>query len=160
LANLAAVTTLREIVTLRSETGEAVELAFTTGYNDLLAVGTDEHLAYEVPDEADAISVNYASGTTGAPKGVVYTHRGGYLNSLGEAVHQGLVDGSSNLWTLPMFHCNGWCTNWALTAVAGTHVCLRAPGRTTSGLRAGQDDRGPGAARPCRVRPHHLSAAR
>ena len=57
---------------------------------------------------------------------MVYTHRGAYLNSLGEVIHQGLVDGSSYLWTLPMFHCNGWCTTWALTAVAGTHVCLRA----------------------------------
>ena len=77
-------------------------------------------------DEDAAISVNYTSGTTGKPKGVVYTHRGAYLNSLGEVIHQGLVDGSSYLWTLPMFHCNGWCTTWALTAVAGTHVCLRA----------------------------------
>ena len=78
------------------------------------------------PTRATAISLNYTSGTTGKPKGVVYTHRGAYLNSLGEVIHQGFVDGSSYLWTLPMFHCNGWCTTWALTAVAGTHVCLRA----------------------------------
>ena len=56
----------------------------------------------------------------------MYTHRGAYLNALGEVIHQGFSDGSSYLWTLPMFHCNGWCTTWALTAVAGTHVCLRA----------------------------------
>ena len=69
--------------------------------------------------------MNYTSGTTGDPKGVVYTHRGAYLNSLGVVIHQGLSDGSVYLWTLPMFHCNGWCTTWALTAVAGRHVCLR-----------------------------------
>jgi len=123
---LAAVTTLREIFTLPTEDGEGVELAFTTGYHDLLAAGSDLPIAYEVSDEGDAISLNYTSGTTGQPKGVVYTHRGAYLNSLGEIIHQGFVDGSSYLWTLPMFHCNGWCTTWALTAVAGTHVCLRA----------------------------------
>jgi fatty-acyl-CoA synthase len=123
---LAAVTTLREIITLPAEDGEAVELAFTTTYADLLAAGGDSPLGYTVADESDAISLNYTSGTTGQPKGVVYTHRGAYLNSLGEVIHQGFVDGSSYLWTLPMFHCNGWCTTWALTAVAGTHVCLRA----------------------------------
>src|SRR5664279_541423 len=123
--NLAAVETLREIVTLPVETGEGVELAFTTGYHDLLSAGSDEPIAFVVADERDAISLNYTSGTTGQPKGVVYTHRGAYLNSLGEVIHQGFVDGSSYLWTLPMFHCNGWCTTWALTAVAGTHVCLR-----------------------------------
>ncbi len=123
---LAAVTSLREIFTLPTEEGQDVELAFTTGYGDLLAAGSNEPLDYPVPDEGDPISLNYTSGTTGQPKGVVYTHRGAYLNSLGEVIHQGLVDGSSYLWTLPMFHCNGWCTTWALTAVAGTHVCLRA----------------------------------
>ncbi len=126
LPNLASVTTLREIITLPAESGYPVDLAFTTGYRDLLAAGTDEPIAYEVADENAAISLNYTSGTTGKPKGVVYTHRGAYLNSLGEVIHQGFVDGSSYLWTLPMFHCNGWCTTWALTAVAGTHVCLRA----------------------------------
>ena len=81
-----------------------------------------------MPDEDNPSSLNYTSGTTGDPKGVVYNHRGAYLNALGEVIHQGLRDGSSYLWTLPMFHCNGWrwCTTWALTAVAGTHVCLRA----------------------------------
>ncbi len=123
---LAAVTTLLEIVTLPAENGDTVELSFTTAYADLLSAGSDEPLSYTVLEEGDPISLNYTSGTTGAPKGVVYTHRGAYLNSLGQVIHQGFSDGSTYLWTLPMFHCNGWCTTWALTAVAGTHVCLRA----------------------------------
>ncbi|HEY5854264.1 MAG TPA: AMP-binding protein, partial [Aldersonia sp.] len=69
---------------------------------------------------------NYTSGTTGKPKGVMYTHRGAYLNSLGEVYHQGFGLGTRYLWSLPMFHCNGWCTTWAVTAATGTHVCLRA----------------------------------
>src|SRR6185312_1172659 len=71
------------------------------------------------------ISINYTSGTTGRPKGVMYHHRGAHLNSYGEIVHSFHTPDSVYLWTLPMFHCNGWCTPWAVTAIAGTHVCLR-----------------------------------
>ena len=76
-------------------------------------------------DEWSAIALNYTSGTTGNPKGVVYHHRGAFLNALGNAITFGLDRDSVYLWTLPMFHCNGWTYPWAVTAVAGTHVCLR-----------------------------------
>jgi fatty-acyl-CoA synthase len=76
-------------------------------------------------DEWAPISLNYTSGTTGNPKGVVYHHRGAFLNALGNAITFGLDRNSVYLWTLPMFHCNGWTYPWAVTAVAGTHVCLR-----------------------------------
>ena len=76
-------------------------------------------------DEWDAIALNYTSGTTGNAKGVVYHHRGAFLNALGNAITFGLDRDSVYLWTLPMFHCNGWTYPWAVTAVAGTHVCLR-----------------------------------
>src|SRR6478672_4025597 len=122
LGKLAAVTSLREIVTLPAENGDPDEVPFTTSYGDLLAAGSDAPMSHQVVDENDAISVNYTSGTPGKPKGVVHAHRGAYLKSLGEVIHQGFVDGSRYLWTLPMFHCNGWRTTWALTAVAGTHV--------------------------------------
>jgi fatty-acyl-CoA synthase len=95
-------------------------------YADLLARGSDDPLPWEVDDERGTISINYTSGTTGAPKGVMYHHRGAYLNSLAEIVHSGHDSSSRYLWTLPMFHCNGWCTAWAVTAAGGTHVCLRA----------------------------------
>ncbi len=76
-------------------------------------------------DEWDAISLNYTSGTTGNPKGVVYHHRGAYLNALGNVLAWNMPPHPVYLWTLPMFHCNGWCFPWTVTALAGTHVCLR-----------------------------------
>ena len=75
--------------------------------------------------ETDTLTINYTSGTTGMPKGVEYTPRGAYLNALGEAMEMGMNWRSVYLWTLPMFHANGWCFPWAVTAVGGTHVCLR-----------------------------------
>jgi fatty-acyl-CoA synthase len=76
-----------------------------------------------VKDETDIISINYSSGTTGVPKGVECTHRGAYLNALGECIESGLNHNSIYLWVLPMFHCNGWCFTWAVTAVGATHIC-------------------------------------
>jgi fatty-acyl-CoA synthase len=76
------------------------------------------------PEEEGVISINYTSGTTGDPKGVMYTHRGSYLNALGEILEHGLSPYSVYLWTLPMFHCNGWCFPWAVTGAGARHVCL------------------------------------
>lgn len=88
--------------------------------------GASGGVGYGVADENAPITLNYTSGTTGRPKGVLYGHRGAYLNSLGEVFHNGFTGATRYLWTLPMFHCNGWCTTWAVTAAGGTHVCLRA----------------------------------
>jgi fatty-acyl-CoA synthase len=96
-----------------------------TEYEDFLAEG-DPAAGWEMPrDEWQPITLNYTSGTTGNPKGVVYHHRGAFLNALGNAVTFGLGRDSVYLWTLPMFHCNGWTYTWAVTAVCATHVCLR-----------------------------------
>ncbi|WP_316576352.1 acyl--CoA ligase family protein [Nocardia canadensis] len=97
-------------------------------YADFLAAGDDDQslLHWGVEDENQVISINYTSGTTGKPKGVMYTHRGTYLNALGETFHNGFDGHTKYLWTLPMFHCNGWCTTWAVTQASGTHICLRA----------------------------------
>jgi fatty-acyl-CoA synthase len=94
-------------------------------YEAFLA-GGEEDFAWRMPDdEWDAISLNYTSGTTGDPKGVVYHHRGAYLLALGNVVTCGMAKHPVYLWTLPMFHCNGWCFPWSISVVAGTHVCLR-----------------------------------
>ncbi|WP_068426212.1 long-chain-fatty-acid--CoA ligase [Piscicoccus intestinalis] len=89
------------------------------------AADSDVEPTWGVHDEEQHLALNYTSGTTGKPKGVLYTHRGAYLNSFGEIIHSGFTRDTRYLWTLPMFHCNGWCTTWAITAVGGTHVCLR-----------------------------------
>jgi len=94
-------------------------------YEAFLA-GGDEHFAWQPPaDEWDAIALNYTSGTTGNPKGVVYHHRGAYLNAVSNILVWAMPHHPVYLWTLPMFHCNGWCFPWTIAAMAGTHVCLR-----------------------------------
>jgi fatty-acyl-CoA synthase len=94
-------------------------------YESFLASAPPGDHRVELDSELDTIAINYTSGTTGLPKGVQYHARGAYLNALGEALEVGLSWRSIYLWTLPMFHCNGWCFTWAVTAVGGTHLCLR-----------------------------------
>ncbi|MDP2081920.1 MAG: acyl-CoA synthetase [Pseudotabrizicola sp.] len=94
-------------------------------YDDFVATG-DPAFAWLMPtDEWDAISINYTSGTTGDPKGVVSHHRGAYLLAQGNALTTSMQKHAVYLWTLPMFHCNGWCFPWTMSAIVGTHVCLR-----------------------------------
>ncbi len=101
------------------------ELLGEMDYEALLA-GGDENFAWSPPaDEWDAIALNYTSGTTGNPKGVVFHHRGAHLNALNNILDWSMPKHSVYLWTVPMFHCNGWCFTWTLAANAGTHVCLR-----------------------------------
>jgi fatty-acyl-CoA synthase len=94
-------------------------------YETFLASGSPEPRDWPLHDEDETIAIDYTSGTTGRPKGVMYSHRGAYLNSLGELLETRMTSDSVYLWTLPMFHCNGWCYPWAVTAIGGTHVCLR-----------------------------------
>jgi len=104
-------------------------------YEELLAAAEPRHVP--VTDERSLLSLNYTSGTTGTPKGVMYHHRGAYLQALAMAFHARLDLGSRYLWTLPMFHTNGWCFPWAVTAAGSVHVCLRAvvPGAVWQALR-------------------------
>jgi len=97
-----------------------------SGEYEAFLAGGEADFAWSMPDdEWDAISLNYTSGTTGDPKGVVYHHRGAYLLALGNIVTCGVPKHPVYLWTLPMFHCNGWCFPWSISVAAGTHVCLR-----------------------------------
>ena len=105
--------------------GEAAVQVGTVGYEDFVAQG-DADFAWEMPaDEWDAIALNYTSGTTGNPKGVVYHHRGAASNAISNVLEWDMPKHSVYLWTLPMFHCNGWCFPWTVAARAGVNVCLR-----------------------------------
>jgi fatty-acyl-CoA synthase len=94
-------------------------------YEEFVAQGEVDYEWLMPSDEWDAISINYTSGTTGDPKGVVSHHRGAYLLAQGNAITTSMRKHATYLWTLPMFHCNGWCFPWTLSAIIGTHVCLR-----------------------------------
>ena len=97
-----------------------------TDYETFLASGNVEAPLFDLRDETMPISLSYTSGTTGNPKGVVYSHRGAALNALGNVLAIGLTSSSTYLWTLPLFHCDGWTHPWSVTSVGGTHVCMRA----------------------------------
>ena len=113
------------IVSVDDPEGPGGERLGEIEYEDFIAAG-DPAFDWALPgDEWDAITLNYTSGTTGNPKGVVYHHRGAYLLAMDNIVTWGLPPTARYLWTLPMFHCNGWCFPWTIAAVAATHVCLR-----------------------------------
>jgi len=96
-----------------------------TDYESFLKTGESTPVKSQIDDERDVITINYTSGTTGVPKGVMYHHRGAYLTALDDVLETRMGYDSVYLWTLPMFHCNGWCFTWGVTAVGATHVCLR-----------------------------------
>jgi fatty-acyl-CoA synthase len=123
-AALALLTRQITVIEIADEAAPAGATLDAQEYEAFLAA--QEPAAWAGPaDEWDAIAVNYTSGTTGNPKGVVYHHRGAYLGALGAGLEIGLTPASAYLWTLPMFHCSGWTFTWGVTAVGGTHVCLR-----------------------------------
>ena len=126
---LGSLQTVLEVVALNDPLGPASPAAAEhadISYDELMARGSGDPLPWTVDDELGLIAINYSSGTTGQPKGAMYTHRGAYLNAMGEIIHQRFDPESVYLWTLPMFHCSGWCTPWAVTGIGATHVCLRA----------------------------------
>ena len=122
---LAQLTRRPLVIDIDDELAPPEELLGRMNYEQFLAEGDPDFVSDEPADEWDAIALNYTSGTTGNPKGVVYHHRGAYLNAIGNAMIWTLPRHPIYLWTLPMFHCNGWCFPWTITAVAGTNVCLR-----------------------------------
>jgi fatty-acyl-CoA synthase len=110
---------------LDPEYGGPGERLGTLEYEAFVESGDPEYAWQPPGDEWDAIALNYTSGTTGNPKGVVYHHRGAYLNALNNVLHAAVPRHGVYLWTLPMFHCNGWCFPWTMAAVAGVNICLR-----------------------------------
>jgi len=113
------------VIDIDDPLAETGELLGETDYESFLAEGAPAYDAGQPEDEWQSICLLYTSGTTGNPKGVVYHHRGAYLNAIGNMITFGLTRDAVYLWTLPMFHCNGWTFTWAVTAAAATHVCLR-----------------------------------
>ena len=113
------------VIAIDDDDGPGGELANEVDYETFLETGAVDFQWARPADEWQAISLNYTSGTTAAPKGVVYHHRGAYLNALGNAIAWSMPAHPVYLWTLPMFHCSGWCFPWTVTALGGTHVCLR-----------------------------------
>ena len=113
------------VVEVEDDTAPVGQRLGSVNYEQFLA-GGDANYAWNLPhDEWDAIALNYTSGTTGNPKGVVTHHRGAYLNAASNVISWGLPHHATYLWTLPMFHCNGWCFPWTIALIAGTNVCLR-----------------------------------
>ncbi len=120
-----------QLIEVDDPMGQGGELLGGQDYEEFLA-GGDENYDWKLPDdEWQAITLSYTSGTTGDPKGVVYHHRGAYMNALGNVLAWSMGQHPIYLWTLPMFHCNGWCFPWTITALGGTHVCLRRAGAAT-----------------------------
>jgi fatty-acyl-CoA synthase len=123
---LIATQELAEVARSLSSSGAAQVIVagdVSSGYEQLLA--SSEPSPTPLIDEMSLLAINYTSGSTGQPKGVMYTHRGAYLQALAMAYHSRMGLDSSYLWTLPMFHCNGWCFTWAVTAAGATHICQR-----------------------------------
>lgn len=108
------------------DVNEDITLPGGLEYEQFLASASPERPLLEIESEDQLLAINYTSGTTGRPKGVMYSHRSAYLNAIGEILEAGVTAPSAYLWTLPMFHCNGWCFTWGVTAAGATHVCLRA----------------------------------
>ncbi len=114
------------VILIQSEESQANK--FDLDYEQFLADAVQLEAYQDHPDsEWDSIALNYTSGTTGNPKGVLYHHRGAYLNALGNAIEWSLPQHPRYLWTLPLFHCNGWCFPWTIAAKAGVNICIRSP---------------------------------
>jgi fatty-acyl-CoA synthase len=130
-SELAATVDPRELSKVKTyvtvcDVDENISIPGSLEYEAFLAAASPVAPSTDIDSEDQLIAINYTSGTTGRPKGVMYHHRGAYLNAIGEILESGVTAASVYLWTLPMFHCNGWCFTWGITAAGATHVCLRA----------------------------------